>query len=151
MQGAPGGGEPRSRMLVETQALWSRAEEKDLHQETTFSAKLLQHVQLVLPTPTACLPHAWHCDPGPCAGIICIFVFPPLPGWEHFSLSASQGQGAGSQLAQMCSEGHGVQEEGHGVNTACGRAHESNKTSRPFAHSLPFLYLSLIKLCKEMS
>lgn len=86
MQGAPGGGEPGSRMLVETQALWSRGEEKDLHQETTFSPQLLQHVQLVLPTPTACLPHSWHCDPGPCAGIICIFVFPPLPGWEHFSL-----------------------------------------------------------------
>lgn len=98
-----------------------------------------------------CLPHVWHHDPGPCAGIICIFVFPLLPGWEHFSLSASQSQGAGSQLAQMCCEGHGVQEEGHGVNTACGPAHEPNKTSRPFAHSLPFLYLSLIKLCKEMS
>lgn len=95
-------------MPVETQAPWSRGEEKGLHQETTFSPELLQHVHLVLPAPTVCLPHAGHGDPGPCAGIICMFAFPPLQGGgEPFSLSASQGRGAGSQLAQTCPEGHG--------------------------------------------
>lgn len=43
-------------MLVETRALWSRGEKKDLPQETTFSPKLLQHVQLVLPTPLRVCP-----------------------------------------------------------------------------------------------
>lgn len=73
----------------------------------------------------------------PCVGTICLFVIPPLPGWEHFSLLATLGLRAGSQLALMSSEGHGVWEEGHEVNAACGPVHEPNKTSRPSAH-FPF-------------
>lgn len=104
-----------------------------------FSRTPQQHavVSSFKPTVHVC-PHLWPCDPGPCVVIICIFVFPPLPGWEHFSLSASQGPGAGSQLAQRCPEGHGAQEEGHRVNTGWGPVQDPNKTSRPAAHSLPF-------------
>lgn len=117
-----------------------------------FSRTPQQHAVVSSFKPTVPIyPHSRPCDPGPSVVIICIFVFPPLPGWEHFSLSASQGQGAGSQLAQKCPEGHGVQEEGHGVNTACGPIQDPNKTSRPAAHSLPLVYLPLITLRKEMS
>lgn len=138
-------------MPVETQAPWSRGEEKGLHQETTFSPELLQHVHLVLPAPTVCLPHAGHGDPGPCAGIICMFAFPPLQGGSTFPSLRPRAGELGHSWHRRVPRVMGVQEEGPGVNTACGPAHEPNKASRPFAHSLPFLYLSLIKLCKEMS
>lgn len=126
-----------------------RGEEKGLHQETTFSPELLQHMHLVLPTAPVCPPHAWHCAPGPCAGIGCIFVFFCCQGGALFLL-CFPGPGAGAQWAQMGSEGHGGSGRRARVSPACGAAHEPNKTSRPFAHSRPFLYLSLIKLCKEM-
>lgn len=103
------------------------------------SLELLKHVQSYpLLSAAYVFPHSWPPDSGPCVVIIRIFVFPPLPVWEHFSFSASLGQGAGSQLALMCFEGHGVWEEEHGVNTACGPVHEPNKSSRPSVHSLPF-------------
>lgn len=127
-------------MPVQTQILWSRAQDEGLNQETSwpFSPELFGQVQSCsLLTHSMCLCHSRPCDPGPHAGIIRIFVFPPLPGWERFSPTASRGQEAGSQLALMCSDGPGVREEGLGVNAACGPAHEPNKTSRPSAHSLP--------------
>ena len=86
------GGKPGSRMLLKTQFLvpvesmrvWTRKPCGHLLQSSSTTCNLI----LFLIHSVFFLLHGPH-HPGPCVVIICIFVFLPLPGLEHFSFSES--------------------------------------------------------------